>query len=298
MTRYEDQRRAHHERGFAVGEAPVPQGIPGFAAFGRIACKGLHNTRDLGGMPTVDGRRIKEGGLIRSGALRHATDDDLRLLEDAHGLVRVVDLRTDLERSHDPDPKNRMRSETVFYELPVFEGQELGITREAGVAGDLKMFAEYNGGPHKVVEALYPEALLGEEGMRAYGDFLRLLLAADEGATLWHCTEGKDRAGLASMLVETALGVPEEYVRADYLATNIFVRTRMERTLDALAHHRMVRDLDADVDALFYAYPAYLDAAFKAVRERFGSLDGYLAEGLGFSASDQRELQDKYLVRG
>ena len=295
MTQFEEQRRAHHERGFVIGEAQVPEGIPGFAAFGHIACKGLHNTRDLGGMPAADGRHIKEGRLIRSGALHHATDDDLRLLEDAHGLVRVVDLRTDLERTHDPDPKDRMRTQTVFYDLPVFEEQALGITREAGVTGDLKMLAEYNDGPHKVVEALYPEALLGSDGKRAYSDFLRVLLEADEGATLWHCTEGKDRAGLAAVLVETALGVPEEYVRADYLATNIFVRTRAERTLDSLAHHRMARDLDADVDALFYAYPAYLDTALGAVQKQFGSLGGYLADGLGFSAADCRQLQQKYL---
>ena len=298
MTHYEDQRRAHHERGFAVGEALAPEEIPGFAAFGHIACKGLPNTRDLGGMPAAGGRHIKDGRLLRSGALHHATNEDLRLLEDAHGLARVVDLRTDLERTHDPDPKDRMRSGTVFYDLPVFEVQALGITREAGVAGDIKLFAEYNGGPHKAVEAIYPEALLGEDGIRAYGDLLRLLLEADEGATLWHCTEGKDRAGLAAVLVETALGVPEAYVRADYLATNLFVRNRAERTLDALARHRVARDLDADVDALFYAYPAYLDAAFAAVQKQCGSLEAYLSEALGFSADDQRALQEKYLVEG
>lgn len=35
----------------------------------RLNLKKLDNTRDLGGMPTKDGRKIKRGKLIRSGRL-------------------------------------------------------------------------------------------------------------------------------------------------------------------------------------------------------------------------------------
>lgn len=288
--------RDPRETDFAVGEAQIPAGIPGFAAFGRITCEGLPNTRDLGGMPAADGRRVKEGRLLRSGALHHATDADLELLEDGHGLRRVVDLRTDLERTHDPDPRGRMSPAVVCYDLPVFEAQALGITREAGLAGDVKLFAQYNGGPHEAVAAIYPRALLGDDGKKAYGDLLRLLLEADEGATLWHCTEGKDRAGLAAVIVETALGVPEAYVCADYLATNLFVRTRAERAIDSLGRHHLARELDADVDALFYAYPSYLDSALEAVNKAYGDFATYLEQGLGFSAAQQDELREKYLA--
>ncbi len=276
-------------------EPPLPDEIPGFAAFGHLPCKGLSNTRDLGGMPTADGRRVKPGRLVRSGALHHATDDDLAMLQNTHHVVRVVDLRTQLERSHDPDPKDRMLPETVLYDLPVFGAEELGITRGGGLAGDLKAFGRLNGAPYKVVEAIYPQALLGDQGIEAYGRLLNILLEAQSDATLWHCSEGKDRAGLASVIVECALGVPEDYIRSDYLATNIFARTRAERALDALGRHHVARDADADVDALFYAYPAYLDAALKAVGEKYGSLQGYIEQGLGFGPDKQRELRDRYL---
>lgn len=282
-------------RGEGPVEPPLPHEIPGFAAFGHLACRGLSNTRDLGGMPTSDGRRIKPGRLVRSGALHRATDDDLSLLQGAHRVVRVVDLRTELERSHDPDPAGRMLPETVFYDLPVFDTEELGITHGGGLLGDLKAFGRLNGAPYKVVEALYPQALLGEQGMRAYARFLEILLEAQSDATLWHCSEGKDRAGLASAIAECALGVPEDYICSDYLATNIFARTRAERVLDDLGRHHLARDADADVDALFYAYPDYLDAAFKAVGERYGSLLGYIEEGLDFGPDKQRELRDRYL---
>ena len=43
-----------------------PEPIPGFPEFGHIPFEGLHNTRDLGGMPAVDGRRIAPAKLILS----------------------------------------------------------------------------------------------------------------------------------------------------------------------------------------------------------------------------------------
>ena len=50
-----------------------PEPIPGFPEFGHIPFEGLHNTRDLGGMPTADGRTIAPAKLLRSGALHKAS---------------------------------------------------------------------------------------------------------------------------------------------------------------------------------------------------------------------------------
>ena len=44
--------------------------------------------------------------------------------------------------------------------------------------------------------------------IKAYKDFFRLLIEVDSetNAVLWHCTDGKDRAGLAAALLLAALG--------------------------------------------------------------------------------------------
>ena len=95
--------------------------------------------------------------------------------------------------------------------------------------------------------------------------------------------------------MEYALGVPEEAIRADYLATNLFVRTWAEKMLDALARHHVLEGADADVDALFYAQREYYDTAFDAVRKEFGSMDNYLHDGLGFGPDAVEELRARYL---
>ena len=44
---------------------------------GHIEFEGLPNTRDLGGMPAADGKRIRSRRLLRSGLLAPATCTDL-----------------------------------------------------------------------------------------------------------------------------------------------------------------------------------------------------------------------------
>lgn len=274
----------------------LPEAIPGFSEFGHIPFEGLHNTRDLGGLPAADGRRVKPALLLRSGALHKATENDLaRLLAD-YRLEGVVDFRTELECEKEPDPREFMEG-VVFYDFPALSGETVGITHGASLAQDVKTLEAVSAQPHEIVRKMYPQILLGDAGREAYRGLLNVLLESNGGAVLWHCSEGKDRAGLGAVIVERALGVPEADVRADYLATNLFARNRAEGALDALAAKLpALRGLDADMDSFFYAYADYYDAAMAAVADAFGTFDAYLAEALDFGPEKQTALREKYLA--
>lgn len=272
--------------------------IDGFEGFGHITLEGAPNTRDLGGMPAADGLHVRPHRLIRSGALSNVTADDARVLTAWHQVRRVVDLRTVPERDSKPDAQGLLPG-VEFIDLPVLSIDEVsGLPSGAHPTAlhDLKAVREYLAHPYEAMGDLYSEALLGAQGRQAYSRFLELLLAAEEGATLWHCTEGKDRAGLATVLVELALGVSRDDILQDYLATNLFVQTWAERALNSLAKAGMMRHLDADVSALFYAYEEFLANALQLVEDEFGSLDGYLERGLGFGAEKQAALRERYLT--
>lgn len=164
------------------------------------------------------------------------------------------------------------------------------------MAQDLKTFASYNASPHELVRGMYPQILLDDAGRVAYTSFLEVLLEGDGGAYLWHCSEGKDRAGPGRGYRGAALGVPEAYVRADYLATNLFVRNRAEGIVDAISKKLgLMKGLDADIDSLFYAYNDYYDRAMAAVSANYGSFDNYLTEALDFGPEKRQALRAKYL---
>src|SRR5688572_31236468 len=61
------------------------------------------NVRDLGGLVTVDGRRVRRGALVRSDQLCRLSDCGRAALV-AHGVRTVIDLRNPAEVERDPDP--------------------------------------------------------------------------------------------------------------------------------------------------------------------------------------------------
>lgn len=100
----------------------------------RIPLEGLHNTRDLGGFETADGRKIRPRRLIRSGQLSGMTEKDKQVLTEDYGLRTDVDFRTGQERTEAPDPR---LPGVAYVENPILSDQAIGITREKDSEEDM-----------------------------------------------------------------------------------------------------------------------------------------------------------------
>lgn len=260
----------------AYTEFPEIPGPDGRAAYGRIAFEGLPNTRDLGGLIGLDGHRVKEGLLLRSGTLGFfGTEDDMLRLRSEYDLRLDVDLRNDTEISENPDPVDLLPG-VRYVHANILPDETVGITQEQGS----KSFEELrrsipDNDSRKVVQLLYPHFLTEAPGVAGYRALLKALVSCSEGAALWHCSVGRDRCGLASMLVETILGVSWADIENDYLATN------------AYAPESVTRDSPASAAAL--------RSARDAVSERYGSPMGYITECLGISQKEIEILRSRYL---
>jgi protein-tyrosine phosphatase len=145
---------------------------------------------------------------------------------------------------------------------------------------------------------LYEGFVLGERGKEAFAAFFRLLLELEDGrAILWHCTDGKDRTGCAAMLLLAALGADRETIIEDYLLTNEFNAPLLAATQQRLAGRPMPQDkLDALLFMVGKVSEAYLNRAFDAIEQSYGSVEGYLRDELGVGAEETRLLRDKFLA--
>lgn len=264
---------------------------------GHIQFEGLPNTRDLGGMKTVDGRVIKHGLLLRSGMLGSATERDLKVLLDTYHVKTVVDLRTEEERLASPDPEDALMG-VCFEHAPLLNNETFGVTRQKGLRGALKMLRAVQKNPAKVMMDIYPQMLLDEESQKGLIAFFHAVLAARDGSILWHCSIGKDRVGLATALLLHALGVSYDDVMADYRATNRYVGSRMEEISATLEAYKVPGKLDDSIHVINSADPRFLNAALDAVVQQYGSLDAYLEDALGVTRHDCTTLQQRYLVGG
>ena len=243
----------------------------------------IENMRDLGGRPALDGRRIKKGLLFRSAELSRCSKEDLSLLEDL-GIGLVVDLRDLDERVARPD---RLPQGVRYRHLPVLP---LGWAK-VDVPDSPLLPQLWRSDVHRFFLAFYRILAVSDETAAMYAEFFRLLRQPPHKPVLWHCTQGKDRAGIAAILVQTALGVDWESCIEDYLLTNEMVRPQLEAELACCENEREAERLrQRDL-----AHRDCIEAWREQLTGKWGGLDDYLRAALSVDEKARQELRRLYL---
>ncbi|MFD3554092.1 tyrosine-protein phosphatase [Streptomyces goshikiensis] len=251
---------------------------------------GVRNFRDVGGMPTTDGRRVRTGRLFRSGHLAHATETDAEFLASL-GLHTIFDFRNAADQAldgHDVELPG-VRNVNLPLSDPADGGEFWTMVRE----GDLDQLRGILGEGRAAARMTNAYRAIITERTAEHGRVLRAL-AEDSVPALMHCAAGKDRAGLSIAVTLLALGVERAAIVADYLESNApHRRYRMRRSGEpAGTRSPEVAELLAP---LFDARAEYLTAAFEAIDATWGGVDRYLAEGLGLTPETLDRLRDRLL---
>lgn len=255
----------------------------------RLEFECLDNTRDLGGMITADGRRIRPGKLIRSGQLFFASENDISRLKELVGAV--ADFRTDKEVSEKPDPELGCTS----LRLPILHDLSAGVVKEEKPDKDsFEEISSSNSTAIRYMRSVYSSFVESTAAISGYRRFIRLLLENENGAVLWHCTAGKDRAGFASILTESLLGVAWDDIVQDYLYTNACLSSEIERLVKHFGKNADEKRITA-MKTLFSADEDFLAAMLKNADRLYSGLDGFITKALGVTASDRQALRTKYL---
>ncbi|MCJ1675836.1 tyrosine-protein phosphatase [Streptomyces sp. APSN-46.1] len=251
---------------------------------------GVRNFRDVGGMSTTDGRRVRSGQLFRSGHLAHATESDAEYLSSL-GLHTVFDFRNGADQAldgHDVELPG-VRNVNIPLSDPADGGEFWKMVRE----GDLDQLRAILGDGKAVARMADSYRGIIRDRTAEHSRVVHAL-AEDSVPALMHCAAGKDRAGLSIAVTLLALGVEREAIVADYLESNApHRRYRMRRGGEpAGARSPEVTELLAP---LFDARAEYLTAAFETIDETWGGVDRYLAEGLGLAPETLGRLRDRLL---
>jgi protein tyrosine/serine phosphatase len=184
-----------------------------------IDLEGAENVRDLGGLPTADGRAVRPRRLIRSDSLQALTPRDVRHLVDDIGVRSIADLRTGVEvATEGPGPMAREPQVDVRH-LSLFP--EAGETTDAvaAEAGPVVLpwqnreRTETADERRRGASGIYLSYL--DDRADSVIDALRLI-AHSGGATIVHCAAGKDRTGVVVALALAEVGVQREAIIEDY----------------------------------------------------------------------------------
>lgn len=263
----------------------------------RLDLPNVTNARDLGGMKTRYGV-IKPNRLIRSGVLNRITDADAAVLK-KHRLQRVIDMRTDMEIDNAPDVAMEnvthlripiIRSVTFGISFESLDGPTMAIRLQAGIE---RMRAKGEDYPAHLRD-VYGRYVSDEHCRTHYGKFLRLLANEPvEGATLWHCTMGKDRCGTSALLLEYCLGIDMPQIVEDYLESNAQTRENTNSVLNK-ARPYVTPDKMELIEQMLMVQPYYLEAYFNEMSRLFGGIDGFV-RACGVTDEDVDKLRKNYL---
>lgn len=255
----------------------------------KIKLKGANNARDFGGIVNKEGKTIKEGCFLRSERLSDITDTDASILFGRYNLRTVIDLRTTVEKTDDPDKE--MYGVRNFH-IPLFPEEVMGITHENNI-DKRKMLDDLPD-----LKGLYRTLVLDPNCVPALRKVFEVITSAKEGeAVLWHCTEGKDRCGLVSALFLFLLDVDKDTVIEDYLLTNEAAEKRA-RKYSRLVRYLLRQPEKADiVYDMYRAKKEYLDNALDSIEEAYGSIDNFLRDQLGISDETKARMKERYLTK-
>ena len=248
-----------------------------------LPLQGGRNFRDLGGYRAADGRTVKWRILFRSGEMHELTAQDYAYLNRL-GIRTVCDFRDRHERASQPTLWPAGDAPTTFAED--YESAQVGLMPSMDKLTPQKARA--------MMLAHYPQMLttFAPQYRRMFQELL-----AGHAPLAFHCSGGKDRTGVASALLLTALGVPRATVIADYELTNRYLPANDPQVMKAPTAQVFAR-LPAPVRReLSRADAAYIKAMFARLDAHKDGARGYLRDEMGLSDADIARLRDLYLER-
>ena len=246
------------------------------------------NIRDLGGLKGYEGKTIKYGRLFRGGALDKVSSEDVEILKSLK-LTDIVDFRSKDEFVYRPD---YYFNEVRYHNFTTFEHEH----KKEDIAhddGNLLWFMNQGDTGFMHLVRTYKELVDTDEGQKAFANLFKVILNEGNPVTYFHCSQGKDRVGVAAYLIESALGVSEEDKVEDYLLSNVAMEKRRGILIEGVKGRPFYNEqYKKDLLEVFSAKIEYLEEAINIINSKYGGVISYLENVLKV---DLKKLRDMYL---
>ena len=260
-----------------------------------VPLNGQSNFRDIGGYKTVGGKTVRWAQIYRSGELPRLSDKDVAELEKL-GITTTVNFLT--EDEIEARGKDRLPSGVREIALPISGEAEQDLAK---VVLQARQTADFS----QVPVELNPEVhrlLVGDAAKEQYATLLKMAADPDNRPMVFHCSHGVHRTGTATAILLSALGVPWETVREDYLLSNVFRNEEVEKRIAELRNMAAKKQgippdqVDmTNIRAFYILEGSYIDATLDEIIQQYGSMDEYLRKGLGLDDGEVQRLHDELL---
>lgn len=264
-----------------------------------IELEGVANARELGGYENTEGRKVKKGLLIRTGSLNKATPKDIEKLSKEIGLKLIFDFRSNEEINNKRDK-----------EIPGAENIQLDLLFRINNQTIKKIFMDKSSlekDEHPVIHMcrnetlieymtkLYGRLLQDTHAHNLYNQMFKQILATGGAPVLWHCAYGKDRTGLAAMLILSVLGVDLPTIKEDFMRTNIAYKRTIDMLLKMAKEENFTEAQIWTVKSISGVAEESFDSGYKVITDQYGGIDKYLRNQIMLTEEEISKFREYYL---
>lgn len=233
-----------------------------------LPMEGGYNFRDLGGFKSKNGCFVKWGKLFRSDDMHLLTDADLKYISSIP-LTTIVDFRSSEEISLAPD------------RLPDSVHQDLKLSITPGnLMNTLKIKDLTMDEADTLMMKLNILLVSDSAAIIQYKKFFTLLQNESCLPLMFHCSAGKDRTGMATALILSALEVDRETIFDDYLASNYCLSNKYNKYISS----------NPRLKSLFKVKKKFIEAGFDYMEKKYGSIENYLTKVLDVDLHKMKQL--------
>ena len=151
--------------------------------------------------------------------LHKLTEDDLNYLASIP-LKSIVDFRGEEEQKFAPD------------KLPVSVVNEFKLPIDPGNVISLMGLTDLDSTQmDSIMMRMNILFVTDKDFIGYYKEFFKLLQQEKNLPLLFHCSAGKDRTGMGAALILYALGVDEQTIMEDYLASNVYLSDKYAKEI-------------------------------------------------------------------
>lgn len=240
----------------------------------------IANFRDMGGLLTNSGKRVKEHFLFRGGELNHLDQNGVHFIQHELNIQSIIDFRDLAEADSAPTPKiDGIKN----YLVPANQMAINFASMKEMIEDDL--LSEFSDGS---LEQFYRTLPIKNS---AYKKLVQQFKTKSQVPLLQHCTAGKDRTGVGAMILYLILDVHFDQIIQEYLLTNEYMANHVPAWVERAKPY--VKDEEL-LNKFIYVDEAYLKAAYDEILHVYKTVDDYLLEEFEIDEATREALQQFY----
>ena len=245
---------------------------------------GLYNFRDIGGLKTLEGRRLKKGVLFRSDELSRLTQKDLERFT-LLNIQSICDLRTPREQKSKP---SRIKSEHGIQIVNISlqdKSQEFTHLEFFKFLISKSNTIDFE----KIMKEIYHDMAFISH-TQIY-EIITFLSEQKNLPALIHCTGGKDRTGFIAAIIQLLVGVPFQHVLDDYLLSNDLIAPRMKKIENFIRWMSLFQISPERMQPILIVRRDYLEDVYNEIIKKYGNIETYLCQACKIPESSLLNLK-------